>query len=371
MKRALLFVTLFPLLGSFCLTDKVLPLQCALRTSIFLRSQTESSIRQRAANNTVPAEQRSAMKQLEQSQGADFLKAAANYANRWHPNSEAASELSKKRDQQCYTPGHNSTLGSEERKTILSSLKKLGILLAFIALIPQQLEANGFQSWQQQDFNKALAEYQQQQEKHPQSADLHYNIGCCHYRLGNFGKAAEYFFITLELNPKHYEAKKNLGFLQQSYASIIHKEDHTINPWVRSFSPQRCLMLSSTLALLALSALALRHFFASTLGSKRTLSALAISTGTLAVLALGICWIHPSHNLDEIASPNCIVIRSSALLTEPIQPTEIDVAKKTLIQANIASPVHMITSIDQWAYVELANGNRGWIDARSLSKPRD
>lgn len=74
---------------------------------------------------------------------------------------------------------------------------------------------NAEQAFYQQTLQKLEAKLHK-----VKNADLFYDMGVCHYQLGNTGKAVLYFLRALNLNSAHKQAKQNLLYIHNLHPEL-------------------------------------------------------------------------------------------------------------------------------------------------------
>ncbi len=92
------------------------------------------------------------------------------------------------------------------------------ILFALLIWLPLEAQANDANNGA--DYRQTLEKLQLQADSGIQNADLYYNIGVCHYHLGETGAAVLWFLRAQNLNSAHKLAKENLAYIN----SLIPRE---------------------------------------------------------------------------------------------------------------------------------------------------
>ncbi|KAI8872681.1 TPR-like protein [Ramicandelaber brevisporus] len=86
----------------------------------------------------------------------------------------------------------------------------------------ERLQAAGAQLLNEGDISGALAKFQTaNSESISPNPSLLYNIGVCHYQLGDMDTAIDHWKQSLELDPSHADIHVNLAS-----ALVIYKQDH-------------------------------------------------------------------------------------------------------------------------------------------------
>ncbi|MBW6514198.1 MAG: hypothetical protein K0B87_05520 [Candidatus Syntrophosphaera sp.] len=95
-------------------------------------------------------------------------------------------------------------------------MKPLILALVFSALAFSLAAQSGSETAApglQADYGQILAKLQTLAGSGVQNADLYYNLGVCHYHLGETGKAVLWFLRARNINSAHRAAKDNLVYI--------------------------------------------------------------------------------------------------------------------------------------------------------------
>jgi len=306
--------------------------------------------------------QQQALNELSKKEGDHFIKSASNYIQRWidtekHPEFKDIPQL---RDDHCYKPNQPIKLSSKRKNAIIDALKKLIIITLIFS--PQITEANPDTQWKMGKYEKALTQYQEKlnAKPTPQSADLLYNIGNCHQKLDQTGRAALFYHRALIINPYHNRAKHNLSILQNQNNSII--SDHSIEngslqDWISILSLNTYYILFSLSIWLTLLAI----LYIKIIKSKKQTLLITLSIFTLCLASISsLCYLkHPNKN--KLTNSSFAIIASSTKLTK--QPlTE----SKTLTTLPPASECYIISSRGTYTFIQIADNTQGWVNSQSL-----
>ena len=83
--------------------------------------------------------------------------------------------------------------------------------LLFLSLFAQNsVLQKAATAYQEKNFEEALSLYEQLVSNYPENSDIIYNIGNCHFQLGQLGKAILSYRRCIKYNPSHLQAKENL-----------------------------------------------------------------------------------------------------------------------------------------------------------------
>ncbi|MFT5904943.1 MAG: hypothetical protein ACI9E1_000532 [Cryomorphaceae bacterium] len=308
--------------------------------------------------------QRKSIAELEKQDGESFLKSASNYIQRWvdtekHPE---IRDIQKLRDDQCYKQQEPIKLSEKRKTAIIDSLKKLTILILFIT--PQLSDASAEKEWNKGEFASALTQYEAKLPS--ESADLLYNIGNCHQKLSQTGKAAVFYHRALLLDPYHSRAKHNLSLLQKQNNSVISKSfiiSGSLQDWISVISLTTYYIIFS----LSLWSILLAFLYIRILKPQKNISIIL----TLAMLVFFTAAIsgygyykHPDK--EKITGlPFAVIAESSSLTEQPIAES------KNITTATAASECHILSSRGTYTYIKLADNTKGWIRSEDLIRVVD
>lgn len=305
----------------------------------------------------------------------DFLRAAGHFVEAWIPPDQREGEvreLLERRDGECFRPSPSpSPVEKEERRRILEQLRKralaatpLLVALAVTLLSPaapadplyQQAEA----AWAEGHYRSAIEHYRMAHPDPPIPADVEYNLGCCHFQLGQPGLAALHYRRALLLNPRHSEARQNLRFLEGKLGTITvrrapHEEQLAVVPRAAYLTT-----LAASIWVTGLAALTLAAF--STGGIRTAAWSCLVAAPTLALASWTALHFYPDDT--GVAPPEELVVVTSP---ERIAArTEASHNGQLVIEVPPGSPGRLLAPRFGWSYVELANGTRGWIPSDAL-----
>ena len=141
-------------------------------------------------------------------------------------------------------------------------------------------------AWDKNAYHLALHLYHEAHRDDPLPADVLYNIGNCHFRLGELGLATLYYRRALHRNPQHPEALQNLRFLRRKTGAIA-MEHPTYQQWLgRLPRPFYENLIAGGLWIILLASLS---FFS--LQGLRRLLLTSLSVAPVITLAGGICLL--------------------------------------------------------------------------------
>ena len=310
------------------------------------------------------------LKEINDLQDEDFLKAASNYVQRWvniekHPEFKEIQEL---RDGQCYKPNSPVKISSKRKQSIIDSLKKLMILLLCFTPFVTEASTTANEHYEQGKFQHALKEYQSILEAQPnsQSADLLYNIGNCYQKLNKPAQAAIHYHRALHLDSYHTRASHNLAIIQNDHSSIIANnfiKKYSLAYWLNSMSQQTYYIIMSLALWLII--ISLLWIFIMKPREQAKIILICSSVAALCIAILSYC-AHIKHpDTDKIPNASFAIITNTIhLLEQPITNSS------SLMDISIASECRIISVSGTYSYIELPDINKtqGWVTTDSLIK---
>ncbi len=350
----------------------------ALLALVMILHAIRRKLREHKLKNSRNIMLKKAYKEL-QNTNKGFYRAAGAFVEKWlgQKDHEAIQHILELRDKHCFSAGEMPEPSSQEKRSIIKSLKPLlALCLSFYLFTPPQVEAappqaeaapaqeetsaSAFEAWQQQDYQDALKLY----ASLPTSADAEFNQGNCWYRLDQPGKAALHYHRALLHDPKHPEALQNLRYLHRSLGSLAPPEKEPLEELIsrlpKAFYTQATY---ATAWLLVLSALCLWLFRPR---GSRLASLVLLTTLSAIILPLAIYSSrqYPEH-LSSYAHLSVILEDEVSAYTEPLNHSEQE--RAAVIQAPPASLCEVITQRGDWCYVSFLQGSRGWVRQQEIS----
>lgn len=306
-----------------------------------------------------------------------FLRAAGAFVERWISTKDRSGELTdllERRDTDSFRPDHaGREIDSTERKSILKVLKEKAMagisaltLLATLFLSAPEASAaetaplhTANQAYLEGNIRTALELYSSQPTPH--AADLLYNIGNCHYKLNQPGKAALFYHRALLEEPGHPEAAQNLRFLERSLGAItIVRQPYETN--LAKVSRQTYQTLTTAGAwLIGLAALAL---FALNPGITKVLASLSLGLGVLLTSSGAICQHYYPNDATFAPDAERGVITSAQRI---VARTEASESSAKVIEAPPGSLCRLLAPRGTWTYLEFPNRSRAWVPTSAVS----
>ncbi len=339
-----------------------------------------------AAGAAGRARERELSRLARQTSGLEFIKALGGFIEANIPTEAQTAEIHtilNRRDEEAFRPEASVTLSPAEKNTMLRQVRRAlaklattAALLLFMlapsahALMPHDALYGAEEAYNAAQYSQALSCLQglshhlesRGATRGSEPALVYYNMGNCHYRLGQKGQASLCYARALQADPGMKEARLNLAFVQRQQGAILPQHEGA-NALFTFLTPQQLWI--ATVAATALLALCLALHLAWR-GLPRpwlhTITAFAL----LLSLTCGLNWLWyltretpdfallPPQNLAYVVQED--TARSAA-----------DDKGSPVIRLTPTSPVRLLAARGNWSYVETALGTRGWVHSTSLA----
>ena len=308
-----------------------------------------------------------------------FLRAAGAFVDRWISTDQRSGELAElleRRDTDSFRPDHaEREITSTEQKSILKVLKDRAmaglpalVLLATLFLSAPNSNADetnplhtANQSYLEGNLLTALELYSSQPTPH--SADLLYNIGNCHFKLNEPGKAALFYHRALLAEPGHPESAQNLRFIERSLGSIIVVRE----PYETTLAAlPRQTYQTITAAGAWLVGLATLALFALAPGVTKVLSSIFLGLGALLTTSGAICQhYYPNDASFAPLAERCVITSAKRIVAR----TEASDSSAKAIEAPPGSLCRLLAPRGTWTYLEFQNRTRtrAWVPTSAVA----
>lgn len=221
--------------------------------------------------------------------------------------------------------------------------------------------------YNQGDYPKAIAHYEQILQNGEHSAALYYNLGNCYYKRNAVGPSIYYYEKALLLDPNDQEILNNLSYAQNMRIDAIEPLPQT---GIARFYAR------------------VVHFF-----SFDQWAYGAVIWGTLFVLAYGVyLFLRVTHQkkIAFISSLLCFLLSIGSVVMAYVQYREFEQENPAIIfsrEAPVASEpntqsevvftlhegtkVEVVEQLKDWSKIQLANGQTGWIQRENFRLLKD
>lgn len=229
---------------------------------------------------------------------------------------------------------------------------------------PDSLFSAANKFYQQENYEKALEQYQQIERQQLESAELYFNMANIYYRTNQVAPSVYYYEKALQLSPNDQDIKFNLEFanamvidnieplpksLGQKFIDVIVLR-FTYETWAKI-----CVTLAFVFAILFL----LYHFSYSTV-KKRIYFVTSILTVILVTTFLFFTYRN-KHYVDN--NIQAIIFSSQAdVKSAPTGSSDV------YFELHEGTKVLVLETLDNWKKIRIADGKIGWINAADLKE---
>lgn len=229
---------------------------------------------------------------------------------------------------------------------------------------PDSLFSAANKFYQQENYEKALEQYQQIEKQQLESAELYFNMANIYYRTNQVAPSVYYYEKALQLSPNDQDIKFNLEFanamvidnieplpksLGQKFIDVIVLR-FTYETWAKI-----CVTLAFVFAILFL----LYHFSYSTV-KKRIYFVTSILTVILVTTFLFFTYRN-KHYVDN--NIRAIIFSSQAdVKSAPTGSSDV------YFELHEGTKVLVLETLDNWKKIRIADGKMGWINAADLKE---
>jgi tetratricopeptide (TPR) repeat protein len=243
------------------------------------------------------------------------------------------------------------------------------ILLLFtgmelLAFNPQVHIQQGNTYYSDNNFEKAVAEYQIVLDSGFVSAEIYYNLGNAYFKLTNYKRAILYYEKSKLLKPGDDDINFNLEFAKNYTIDKIEAiPELFFITWFKAIRNTLSATWWAYLSLLSfVVSLAALLFYL--LSGRIVLKKFGFWVGiVLLLLSIGAFGFGYSlHQLQTNQSTAIIFIPSVSIKSTPSE------SGTSLFVLHEGTKVEIIDTMGEWCEVKIASGNRGWIKTSDLEK---
>ncbi len=245
-------------------------------------------------------------------------------------------------------------------------MKKIYILillaLSVVVAYGQETLTQANEAYAQEDYNKAIALYEQTLNEQGVSSDLYYNLGNAYYKHNEFAKAILNYERALLLNPGNEDARFNLDMAN---TQIVDKIDPVgrffLSVWIDSM---RSALSSNTWAIIGIVS-----FFLFLAGLYLYLFTKSVFTRKLGFFGGAILLLASIvANSFSWGLNSKLKAHSEAIVFAPTIPVKSSPAESgtDLFVLHEGTKVSILSTLGDWTEVKISDGNRGWLPASSI-----
>lgn len=211
-------------------------------------------------------------------------------------------------------------------------------------------------------YPEAIKFYEQILSQGLHSTKLYYNLANAYYKIGAMGKAILFYNKALRLSPSDADAKYNLTiantFIQDKIESV---PQFFVKRWV---SELRMGLSSNSWAIGSIITLmlALLSLLTYLLSRKLIIRKGGFYGAIIFTIFFIILITFATSQKDALINPNEAIVMIGAA---PVKSSP-DTGSKDLFVLHEGTKVTILSSLNQWKEIMIADGNKGWIQQSSI-----
>lgn len=231
------------------------------------------------------------------------------------------------------------------------------------ALCREQWDA-GNRAYMEGDFAKASECYQSILGHGLYSAKLYYNLGNAAFKLGKTGEAILYYNKALKIAPSDDDIRYNLAIAEaQTKDKITVMPEFFLKRWAREVRNSLSCTAWSILSLIAF-AVALACVAVFMLAQRLALRKAGFyGAAVVALLLVATAWLGIAERRDMLQRTEAIVMSSAISVKSSPDRSATD-----LFVLHEGTKVRIVTELENWYEIVIADGKKGWIDAYSIER---
>ena len=214
------------------------------------------------------------------------------------------------------------------------------------------------------DYAKAIEEYGAIIEEGSYSEKLYYNLANAHFKQGEMGKAILYYNKALRIAPNEEDIRHNLAIAEaQTKDRIVVIPEFFLNRWMRSVRHSMSCTAWSVMSLAAFAlvlAFGLLFLLSSNIRWRKAGFYSAVCGALLFVATLSFAI---SSRNDMLTHDEAIVMSSAISVKSSPDRSATD-----LFVLHEGTKVRILSEIDEWCEVVIADGKKGWTEAKNIEE---
>lgn len=222
----------------------------------------------------------------------------------------------------------------------------------------------GNQSYQKENYQDAISNYESVLATGKHSAELYFNLGNCYYKLHKVAPAVFNYENALQLNPNDEEIKTNLDFARKMTIDdikIIPKVgfNKLIEDFTSTYYYDTWAWIAVVLAFVFLACFA-GYYFSGTAFRKRI-----FFTGMFVILlGIFVSVFSGIYEKNRIANekPAIVFAETASVKGEP------KATSAETILLHEGTKVYVLESIANWKKIQLTDETTGWIEADAIKE---
>jgi len=246
--------------------------------------------------------------------------------------------------------------------------KLIFIFLLLVSSLAQAQNTGLFEeandAYASDDFETAIAKYEEILSNGETSVAVYYNLGNAHYKLNNVAPSIYYYEKALQLDPGDEDVQNNIEFARSMTIDDIPVNEETglqksINKLISTFSYNTWAYLAIGFSIIFV-VLFLLYYFSSTSLQKRIYFGAAIF-----IFLLGGFSVFFAFQQQEIQFNNQFAIifaEEAEIKNEPSPRGE------AAFRLHEGTKAKVLEDYQEWVKIELANGTQGWTNNNNLKR---
>ena len=221
----------------------------------------------------------------------------------------------------------------------------------------ESLVEQGNEAYNQGDYKKAIALYEQTLSMGQHSAALYFNLGNAYYKLNNVAESVYYFEKAQQLNPKDENILVNSAFAKNmtidSIEELPQSQIEQFKNQLYGLSSLDTWSVITVVLLWIFVGLFLGYLFSNTVALKRSFF---FSSLIILLLFLGSFSITFSIDQENKNTHYAILFSPEIeIWSEPNQQGEF------LFTLHEGTKFQLLDDLEDWQKIRIANGSEGWI----------
>lgn len=213
-------------------------------------------------------------------------------------------------------------------------------------------------------YNQATEEYHAILDGGEYSLELYYNLANAYFKMDSLGKAILYYNKALRIDPSHEDALYNLAIAEaRTKDKITEVPEFFLNGWMRSIRDTLSCNTWSVLSIL---------FFAIFLGG----ALLFLLTSAIRLRKVGFYGALSALIIFVVATSFAVSSRNNMLSHDEAIVTASAISVKSspdhsstdLFVLHEGTKVRVVSEMENWAEVVIADGKKGWTEKRNFEK---
>jgi hypothetical protein len=220
----------------------------------------------------------------------------------------------------------------------------------------------GVEAFRQEDWQTAITNWQEVEQRGWASGPLYYDLGNAHYRMGAIGKSVVYYERARELMPRDADIRQNLDLARMAIVDRIESPVRLVVwDWVDRvrdvFSLRELSRIMLGFGLLAV--LAVAGWVLGPLAYRQRVKPAAVALVCLYVLA--IAW----YGWRSVLNTG---IRAVVLETKVDVFSAPDSSATQVFTLHEGTEVRERQSVAGWVHIVLADGRAGWLPGETVEQ---